>query len=178
MNNWIGLIVKHVWNNAMQALHIYFGFDINTKAFCLGQYLILKRSMLRPLLFISKDHLNLIVAMCSSHSECLTNKTCIRDHFERFDRSSDIFQKKPSKVEVNNIKNNQNIKIIFVPTIENKCSSNDQRLNLRYSEAVPLLETIFNVREKLLTVANVHVVLVLCELVSPFFASIYCRYFK
>jgi short subunit fatty acids transporter len=37
----------------------------------------------------------------------------------------------------------------------------------RYGEAIPLLETIFNVREKLLTIANVHVVLVLCELVSP-----------
>ena len=43
----------------------------------------------------------------------------------------------------------------------------------RYAEAVPLLETIFNVREKLLTIANVHVVLVLCELVS--FIQTYLR---
>ena len=41
----------------------------------------------------------------------------------------------------------------------------------RYVEAVPLLETIFCVREKLLTIANVHVVLVLCELVSTVIPS-------
>ena len=40
------------------------------------------------------------------------------------------------------------------------------RFVFRYAEAIPLLETIFCVREKLLTIANVHVVLVLCELVN------------
>ena len=36
----------------------------------------------------------------------------------------------------------------------------------KYGEAVPLLETIFYIREKLLTASNIMVLLVLCELVS------------
>ena len=36
----------------------------------------------------------------------------------------------------------------------------------RYEEAVPLLENIFYVREKLLTVSNIHVLQCLCELVA------------
>ena len=37
-NNWIGPTVKHVWNDAMHVLHNFGEFDINTTAFCLGQY--------------------------------------------------------------------------------------------------------------------------------------------
>ena len=36
----------------------------------------------------------------------------------------------------------------------------------RYGEAVPLLETIFHIREKLLTASNIMVLLCLCELVA------------
>ena len=49
MNNWIGPTVKHVWNNAMHALHNFWGFDVYTSAFRLGLYnphlLLLKSSM-------------------------------------------------------------------------------------------------------------------------------------
>ena len=45
----IGTTVKHELNNAMHVLHNFLGFDINTTAFCLGQYsihlLLLKSSM-------------------------------------------------------------------------------------------------------------------------------------
>ena len=45
----IGTTVKHELNNAMHVLHNFLGFDINTTAFCLGQYslrlLLLKTSM-------------------------------------------------------------------------------------------------------------------------------------
>ena len=37
---------------------------------------------------------------------------------------------------------------------------------LRYEEATPLLEKIFTVREKLLTISNIHVLQCLCELVA------------
>ena len=36
----------------------------------------------------------------------------------------------------------------------------------RFGEAVPLLETIFHIREKLLTASNIMVLLCLCELVA------------
>ena len=36
----------------------------------------------------------------------------------------------------------------------------------RYAEAAPLLENIFYVREKLLTISNLHVLQCLCELVA------------
>ena len=40
MNNWIGLTVKHLWNDAMYKLHNFLGFNINTTVFCLGLHLL------------------------------------------------------------------------------------------------------------------------------------------
>ena len=40
----------------------------------------------------------------------------------------------------------------------------------RYDEAIPLLENVFFVREKLLTIANIHVLQCLCELISTLHA--------
>ena len=37
MNNLIGPTAKHVWNVAIQMLHIFFWFVINTTAYLLGQ---------------------------------------------------------------------------------------------------------------------------------------------
>ena len=37
MNNWIGPTVKQLWKYAMHVQHNFFGFNINTTAFCLGQ---------------------------------------------------------------------------------------------------------------------------------------------
>ena len=38
MNNQIGPTVKHVWNDAMHRLNIFWGFVINTTAYHLDQY--------------------------------------------------------------------------------------------------------------------------------------------
>ena len=35
MSNWIGPTVKQLWNYAMHVLYKFFGFNINTTAFCL-----------------------------------------------------------------------------------------------------------------------------------------------
>ena len=40
----------------------------------------------------------------------------------------------------------------------------------RYDEAIPLLENVFYVREKLLTISNIHVLQCLCELISALHA--------
>ena len=49
MNNWIGPIVKHVWNDTMLVLHNFMSFVINTTAYRLDLYslhlLPLKSSM-------------------------------------------------------------------------------------------------------------------------------------
>ena len=49
MSNWIGPTVKQLWNDAMHVFNNFFGFNINTTAFCLGRsslhLLILKSSM-------------------------------------------------------------------------------------------------------------------------------------
>ena len=54
MNNWNGPTVKQIWNYAIQVLHNFFGFNINTTAFCLGQsslhLLLLKSSMIQYML--------------------------------------------------------------------------------------------------------------------------------
>ena len=51
MSYWIGPTVKQLWNYAMQVLHKFFRFNINTTAFCLGRsslhLLLLKSSMTR-----------------------------------------------------------------------------------------------------------------------------------
>ena len=54
MNNSIGPTVQHAWNNSMHVVqHNFLGFDINTPAFCLGQYCLhllpLKSSMVEPI---------------------------------------------------------------------------------------------------------------------------------
>ena len=36
-DHWISPTVKHLWNYAMHVLHKFFGFNINTTAFSLGQ---------------------------------------------------------------------------------------------------------------------------------------------
>ena len=50
MNNWIGPTVKQLLNYAMHVLNNFWGANINTTAFCLGQYslhlLLLKSSIL------------------------------------------------------------------------------------------------------------------------------------
>ena len=38
MNNWFGSTFKQVLNDAMNVEHYFEGFDINTTAYCLGQY--------------------------------------------------------------------------------------------------------------------------------------------
>ena len=49
MSNWISPTVKQLWKYVMYVLYTFFGFDINTTAFCLGRsslhLLILKSSM-------------------------------------------------------------------------------------------------------------------------------------
>ena len=51
MSNWIGPIVKQLWNYAMHVLHSFFEFNINTTAFCWGRsslhLLLLKSSMVQ-----------------------------------------------------------------------------------------------------------------------------------
>ena len=47
MSNWIGPTGKQLWNYAMQVLHNFWGLNINTTAFCLGQssiHLLLPKS--------------------------------------------------------------------------------------------------------------------------------------
>ena len=51
--------VKQLWNHAMHVLHKFYGFNINTTAFCLDQYSLhlplLKSSMAYLLVLVSRD---------------------------------------------------------------------------------------------------------------------------
>ena len=58
MSNKIGPTVKQLWNYAMHVLHKFFGFNINTTAFCLGQ------SSLHLLLLMSSMIEHSVLILC------------------------------------------------------------------------------------------------------------------
>ena len=54
----------------------------------------------------------------------------------------------------------------LIMDIRNILGEKYTQIGFRYEEAAPLLENIFYVREKLLTISNLHVLQCLCELVA------------